>query len=362
MKPITLRDIAEMLGISIGTVDRAIHNRPDVSPATRKRVLDLIEKYHYRPDSTARALSLRANPRRIGVVLIDNPAYNFFWDQVSAGVETAASQLKDSGVKVLVRRVKNESLETAAAVDTLIAEQVDAVIFVPRNNAPARRAAEQLAEAQIPFLTLNDDLEKSARLCYVGPHSRRSGRVAGELMGRFLPSGGRVVLIQNGVKSLDFENRSAGFQEKLHGDFPSLSLLLTITVAGSEDEQAERNDTERLCEELLHLGAIDGIYDASARFLPALSKLKQRESSLSRTVLIGHELSEETRRYLLEGLVTATLSQDPFSQGYAAVRILAEYLRDGTPPPADRIYSRTDILLRENLADEQELFRDSHLR
>lgn len=359
MKSVTLRDIAEMLGVSIGTVDRAIHNRPDVSPATRKRVLDLIEKYHYRPDSAARALSLRANPRRIGVVLNDAPAFNFFWDEVAAGVESAATQFKDSGVSVLVRRVQNESLEMAAAVEQFVGEETDAVIFVPRKNEPARRAAALLAGTKIPFVTLNDDLEESARLCYVGPHSRRSGRLAGELMGRFLPAGGRVVLVQNGVKSLDYENRSAGFQEKLREDFPALSVVLTITVAGSEDEQA---DAEKLCAELRHFGGVDGIYDASARFLPALGRLKEREPVFSKTILIGHELSYDTRRCLEAGLVTATLSQDPFSQGYAAVRILADYLRDGSLPASERVHPRTDIILRENLPDELPLIRDSHLR
>ena len=54
MKKVTLQDIANELGISKGTVDRAIHNRPDISLETREKVLKLVEKYNYKPDKIAR--------------------------------------------------------------------------------------------------------------------------------------------------------------------------------------------------------------------------------------------------------------------------------------------------------------------
>ena len=59
MKKITLDDLAKELKISKGTVDRAIHNRPGVSPKTKAKVLDLVKKYNYRPDKVARVMSLK---------------------------------------------------------------------------------------------------------------------------------------------------------------------------------------------------------------------------------------------------------------------------------------------------------------
>jgi DNA-binding LacI/PurR family transcriptional regulator len=58
MKPPSIKDIAQALGISIGTVDRALHGRSDVSPKTRARVLKKAEQIGYRPNIAARSLKL----------------------------------------------------------------------------------------------------------------------------------------------------------------------------------------------------------------------------------------------------------------------------------------------------------------
>ena len=53
-----IKEIAAALKISIGTVDRALHGRPGVSPKTRAQVLKMAEKLNYRPNIAARSLKL----------------------------------------------------------------------------------------------------------------------------------------------------------------------------------------------------------------------------------------------------------------------------------------------------------------
>lgn len=55
----TLLDLAEALGISIGTVHRALHNQPDVNVLTKTRVLQMAKTMHYRPNLAARSLGRR---------------------------------------------------------------------------------------------------------------------------------------------------------------------------------------------------------------------------------------------------------------------------------------------------------------
>jgi LacI family transcriptional regulator len=57
--PVGIKDIARELGISTGTVDRALNGKPDVSPATRARVLELAKKLGYTPNLAARFLQSR---------------------------------------------------------------------------------------------------------------------------------------------------------------------------------------------------------------------------------------------------------------------------------------------------------------
>src|SRR6476659_10046278 len=83
-----IKDIAKALGISTGTVDRALHGKPEVSPATRARVLSMAEGLGYRPNLAARYLQSRKQ-LRIGVHLPRRIA--LFWDSLREGIREAAA-------------------------------------------------------------------------------------------------------------------------------------------------------------------------------------------------------------------------------------------------------------------------------
>ena len=85
--PVGIKDIARALGISTGTVDRALHDKPEVSPATRARVLSMAEALGYRPNLAARYLQSRKQ-LRISVQLPQQIA--LFWDSLREGIREAA--------------------------------------------------------------------------------------------------------------------------------------------------------------------------------------------------------------------------------------------------------------------------------
>nr|HPR19478.1 LacI family DNA-binding transcriptional regulator [Proteiniphilum sp.] len=75
-----IKDIAEMAGVSSGTVDRILHNRGNVSESARKAVEEVLKKVNYKPNIHISGLSLK---RKYKVVitrvclLIPNQAHNF---------------------------------------------------------------------------------------------------------------------------------------------------------------------------------------------------------------------------------------------------------------------------------------------
>ena len=55
----TIKDIASLANVSIGTVDRVLHNRGEVNPDTRNRVMSFIEELGYTPNLIAKSLALK---------------------------------------------------------------------------------------------------------------------------------------------------------------------------------------------------------------------------------------------------------------------------------------------------------------
>src|SRR4051794_33517441 len=90
-RPVGIKDIARALDISIGTVDRALHDKPGVNPMTRARVLSTAESLGYRPNLAARYLKSRKQ-LRISVHLPREIA--LFWDSLRDGIRQAATLLE----------------------------------------------------------------------------------------------------------------------------------------------------------------------------------------------------------------------------------------------------------------------------
>src|SRR5262245_38528844 len=99
-KPTGIREIAKSLGISIGTVDRALHDRPGINEQTRRRILQQAKALGYRPNLAARFL-VSQKQLRIGVNLPREIAS--FFDLVREGIEEAVRSVETSDVRVIHR-------------------------------------------------------------------------------------------------------------------------------------------------------------------------------------------------------------------------------------------------------------------
>ena len=97
-----IKDIAELAGVSRGTVDRVLNNRSGVSPQTAEKIKEIAKALDYRPNKAGLALAAQKKKNKIGVVLFSKN--NPFFDEVSEGVQTKARELADYGVTTLTRR------------------------------------------------------------------------------------------------------------------------------------------------------------------------------------------------------------------------------------------------------------------
>src|SRR5437879_10617341 len=93
-KPVGIKDIARALGISIGTVDRAIHGRGGINAITKERVLKMSQTLGYRPNLAARYLKA---PRQIRVSVNLPARIGSFFAAVRAGIRDAASPFRVGG-------------------------------------------------------------------------------------------------------------------------------------------------------------------------------------------------------------------------------------------------------------------------
>lgn len=85
-KTVRIKDIAQKAGVSIGTVDRVLHNRGEVKATTKEKVMAIAEKLNYKPNIAARALK-SPTTYKIAILIPLCQGDNQFWKMHPIGIE-----------------------------------------------------------------------------------------------------------------------------------------------------------------------------------------------------------------------------------------------------------------------------------
>ena len=128
MKPVTLKQIAETLGISVTTVSKALKDYPDVSKKTKKLVRELADTLNYKPN--AFAVNLRTSESKTIGLVIPEVVHHFF----SSVVKGIISQAEKKGYLVIILQ-SSESYELEKKqIDLLMSQRVDGILISIANG------------------------------------------------------------------------------------------------------------------------------------------------------------------------------------------------------------------------------------
>lgn len=165
----TIKQIAELAGVSRGTVDRVLNNRGSVNANTAARVREIAEKLNYKPNKAGLMLAAQKKNLKIGVILF--PDSNPFFSEVLEGVNAKAKELSAYNFTVLIRQVPFDETEQFNTMEALLAEGINGLVIAPFNSLYIAAEIDRLTEMNIPVITVNTDI-LSRRIAYVGSNYR----------------------------------------------------------------------------------------------------------------------------------------------------------------------------------------------
>jgi LacI family transcriptional regulator len=336
-KPPGLRDIANALDLSTGTVDRALHGKPGVSPMTRQRVLSMAQTMRYRPNLAARSLSSRKEIR----IAVNLPKTNCqFFDDVLSGIEQAARISQGSQVTILPRRYPWTWEAEVEALEAALGDGISALIIAPGDTARLKPLLRQAAQRKLPVLCVTSDSPGVARLASISVDHAVSGSIAAELMGQVLAGHGSVLLVTGSLAISDHAEKVMGFQNCMYSP--------NIRVAGIiEDHESEEESYKKCKKALLDDPTIKGIYATTANSVPLLRALDELGLA-GKLKVVATDLFPELLAALQSGVVAAILYQKPFDQGWIGFQALYQFVAENICPPA-QIKLAPDIVIRANL-------------
>src|SRR3974390_227135 len=280
--PTTLRDIAKALGTSIGSVHRALHDNPGVSPMTKARVLQMARSLGYRPNLAARFLSSKKS-LRISVNTLKGTIS--FWEEVRAGIrEEAASNLLEN-VEIEFRTYPRLGEGEVEAFEAAIDAKADGIITFPSRPQSLRQWVRRASRARIPVVCVATDAPHSGRLGIVSVDTLASGSIAADLMGRFLGcKQGSVAITLFDMGITEHAEKCAAFESTLLSFYPNLRLLKAI-----EDHDMEK-EAYRKCRKLFEEQSdLAGLYVTTEASIPVLNAARDA-NVLERLTIITTDL------------------------------------------------------------------------
>ncbi|MCD6544348.1 MAG: LacI family DNA-binding transcriptional regulator, partial [Flavobacteriaceae bacterium] len=214
--PIKIKDIARIANISVGTVDRVLHNRSDVSDKTREKVLKIIDKLGYKTNIIAKMLASKSQIV-FSILIPKKDEYSSYWQKPLSGIEKAEEELATFGIEIKKYFFSfSDTNSFKEQVSLLLKEKPNAVVFAPIFKEESLVLVKTMDLHNIPYILLDSNLEEENNsIAYIGHDSFQSGVVAAKLIHTRIAPTDNVLLLNLLLNTKDLNHlseRSNGFR------------------------------------------------------------------------------------------------------------------------------------------------------
>ena len=342
---IRIKDIAERAKVSVGTVDRVLHNRGEVAKETRDLINTIISELSYTPNIIASTLAQK-KVFRFSALLPMISEGDAYWQFAVKGIENAEKEIGHYGVaiKKYFFDIRNqESMEEQ--MQHILNDHTDGVMIMPVFNELTEKFAQTLSEKNIPYSFIDSALFGANPIKVAAQDSFQSGYLAAKLISYSVAKDATVLIMnvaRNHYNDTHFNERVRGFKAYLAEHNITETKIRTIEITQGDEVSVKQSLMSAFTEYSFVRGVFVTGYDVYkvAKFID--------EKKLVNIRLIGYDLSENNIQYLRKGTIDFLLSQRPEQQAYKGIMALFNHLV--LKKPALISHSMPiDIITKENV-------------
>ena len=338
----TITDLAKTAGVSISTVDRVLNGRNPVRRATAERVLSAAEEIGFYATGVIKQRLGSDQPKRTFGFLLQQGSRSFY-QNISKALTDASAICTTARINAKVEF--HDDLSPDAVADHMIklGLQVDALGVVAAEHPRITQAIEQLYAAGIPTFALISNLTTPCGVGYVGLDNWKVGRTSAWAFANICKQPGKIGIIVGSHRYRCQELNEIGFRSYFREHAPEFQLLEPIT--SFEDKRF----AEELTRELLRRESdLAGIYISGGGITGVIAALREAQTA-GRLVTVGHELMNETRAGLLDGILTLVISHPLQKLASETIALMVDATTEGKHKPLATTRLPFEIYTAENL-------------
>jgi ribose transport system substrate-binding protein len=244
-----------------------------------------------------------------------------FWTIGRAGVMQAGEELDGYTTEMHIVS-EATAAEQRRIIDDLLTRGVAGITISVIDPANSRDLLNRAASQAVLF-TSDSDAPDTDRMLYIGTDNVAAGEQAGELIKTALPDGGDVMLFVGTMGAANAQERVQGIRNVLEGGNINIIDIRTDEV---DFARAKRNVEDTLTT----YPDIDGLVGLWSYNTPQIVEAVRAAGKQGQVKVIGFDEDPVTLRGIADGIVEATVVQQPYEFGYQSMILMAKAIEGDT--------------------------------
>ena len=274
--------------------------------------------------------------RSVPVAVIMNSIGNSFFDDVKKGMLAAEHEYSDYGIKLNIREIKGyNACDIIKAVSDL-PEDTKNVILTPVEDEVLCKKIDEMTDSGINVITLSSDISDSKRLTYVGCDYLKSGETAGRLVGLLSGGNANLCIVTGSLAHKGHRQRVEGVSNVIR---EYKNIQIADVIENNDDNEKAYTAMKTVLKKNKN---IDFVCITAGGVTGTLKAIKESERNIK---VCSFDDTETTRKAMINGDILATVYQQPFEQGYNAVKSVFETVVAKTAVPEyqySQLYIKVD--------------------
>lgn len=344
-KQLTIKQIAELAGVSAGTVDRILHNRGKISEEALSKVNKVIESQGYKFNIHTSAVSLRKE--YLIVVAIPKNEEGEYWDLILQGVKKAEQEYSDLSIDCRCLFFDQYDASSCRKLfDTIPGLNPSGVILGTIYVEETKNLCSTLDKKMIPYVFVDGNVEDTNPVAAFYADQVVCGKLLAKLIRAFSPELSEIALFhplrEGGRISNNSRRRMAAFKKY----FKDASDDVRLRDFNFSPNVSREDTYEEIGRFLSENPRVKGI----AVGISTASVIAEALYSLGRTDIhiCGFDLTSSAKKCFELGILDFVVDQKPSLQGYKAFDAMIHYLVYGTKDTPAQHIIRTEVIFQEN--------------
>ncbi|WP_211653823.1 catabolite control protein A [Planococcus alpniumensis] len=307
---VTIYDVAREANVSMATVSRVVNGNQNVKPATRKKVLKVIEELGYRPNAVARGLASKKTTT-VGVILPD--ISNSTYSELARGIEDIATMYRYNIILSNSDQNPNKELQL---LETMLGKQVDGIVFM--SDVISDELRKEMERSPTPIV-LAGSLDDTASIATVNIDYYAA---AYEAVQKFIDSGHKKIAYISGPLSSEInrEHKLKAYQDALKEAGLDYDERLVVECNNTYEEGLEAVSTLESIEPTAYFVSNDEMSIGVIHAVEALGKKIPEDVEV-----ITYENSKLAR--MARPMLTA-VALPLYDIGAVSMRLLTKYMNN----------------------------------